>query len=84
MGPEDAAVGSDAHGVNASGAIVGRIVDADGLNAFVRVHGTVTRLPRLPGSTYARAFDVNARGDVAGYSLVGDMVGARPVIWTRR
>ena len=84
VGPDDAMIGSGAHGVNASGTIVGRTLDADALNAFVWRHGTVTRLPRLPGSSYARAFDVNARGDVAGYSLVGDMVGARPVIWTSR
>jgi probable HAF family extracellular repeat protein len=74
---------SDAWGVSSSGVVVGRNIDQN-VDAIVWQRAVPALLPRLPGSQYARAYDVNSRGDIVGYSLVPDMKGARPVLWSRR
>lgn len=74
---------SDARGISASGIIVGRHID-DRPQAIAWLRGSAMLLPDLPASRDARAYDVNGRGDIVGYSLIADVQGARPVIWSRR
>ena len=83
LGVADGSDLSDAWGISASGVIVGRYIPW-GPAAIAWQNGTPTPLPYLSGSQYARAYDVNSRGDIVGYSLLPDAQGARPVIWSRR
>jgi probable HAF family extracellular repeat protein len=57
--------GSDAHGINDAGQIVGTYGDAGGFHGFLLSSGAYTTLD-VPGEIYTGADDINDRGQIVG------------------
>ncbi|TYB48940.1 hypothetical protein [Actinomadura chibensis] len=71
-----------ATGINDSGLIVGKTLQADDHTDAWTVNGTtITRLPPLPGGTEARANGVNDNGVVVGAAIAADKATIPAVEW---
>ncbi|QXJ22584.1 hypothetical protein AGRA3207_003608 [Actinomadura graeca] len=71
-----------ATGINGSGLIVGKTLQADGHTSAWTVSGsTITRLPPLPGGTEGRANAVNDKGVIVGSAIAAGNATIPAVEW---